>query len=145
MMLKKHILSLLLFGAFFLHLTHQVIPHQHHVQTPVVTHSHDIDHEHHYQHHDDHKSSKQEESRNWLNDILSFIQHGQIESPIPSGNQIESNFCKAIAIISPQHWDLQDCHFSVFTFTLPYYSPPQGQPPEHCVLFKCRRGPPVMA
>lgn len=142
-MLKKQFLLFLLIGAFSMHLTHQLFPHHHHAEEAVGAHSHEPGSKHH--HHDSSDFSKQEKQGDWLDEILSFINHGKTDTPIHSGNQLKADFCKTISIILPGISGIQDFSLLEYNLILPVYSPPVEYPTKHVILFKSRRGPPAMA
>jgi len=142
-MLKKQFLLFLLIGAFSLHLAHQLFPHHHHEEKVVATHSHGPGDKHH--HHDTSSSAKQDKQASWLDELLSFVNHGKTDNPIQSGNQLKADFCKTISIILPGFSGIQDFSLLEYNLILPVYSPPEEQPIKHVILFKSRRGPPAMA
>jgi len=142
-MLKKQFLLFLLISAFSLHLAHQLFPHHHHEEKVVATHSHGPGDKHH--HHDTSSSPKQDKQASWLDELLSFVNHGKTDNPIQSGNQLKADFCKTISIILPGFSGIQDFSLLEYNLILPVYSPPEEQPIKHVILFKSRRGPPAMA
>lgn len=142
-MLKKQFLLFLLIGAFSLHLGHQLFPHHHHhVHELIAEHQHEPNSNH---HHSSSNFPKQEKKKKWLDELLSFINHGNTESPIQSSNQLKTDFCKIILVILAGFNGLQSPSLQDYILTLPIYSPPEDKPTKHIILFKHRRGPPVMA
>jgi hypothetical protein len=144
MMRKKQFLMFLLIGAFFMHLAHQLFPHHHHTEeVTVATHSHGLDSKHHH-HHADTENKKQEQQKNWLDELLSFINHGTTDNPVQSGNQIKADFCKALTIVPSVFDGLLEISVpdSQIIFS---YAPPEQKHQQHVILFKSRRGPPAMA
>ncbi|MEJ5962949.1 hypothetical protein [Pedobacter immunditicola] len=143
MMLKKQFLLFLLIGAFSLHLGHQLFPHHHHEQGFIASYHH----EHHNAHHHHHSSTfpTEQKKKKWFDELLSLINHGNTESPIQSSNQLKTDVCKIIPIILPGFNRLQSLSLEDYILILPIYSPPEDKPTKHLILFKNRRGPPVMA
>ena len=141
-MLKKQFLLFLLIGAFSLHLGHQLFPHHHHVHELIAEHQHEPNSNH---HHNSSDFPEQEKKKKWLDELLSFINHGNTESPIQSSNQLKTDVCKIIPIILPGFNRLQSLALHDYILLLPIYSPPEDKPTKHIILYKNRRGPPVMA
>jgi len=139
---KKQFLLFLLFSAFLLHLGHQLFPHHHHVHELNAKHQHEPNSNHHHSRSD---FPEQEKKKKWLDELFSFINHGNTDSPIQSSNQLKTDFCKIIPIILPGFNRLQSLSLQDYTVILPIYSPPENKPTEHIILFTSRRGPPVMA
>ncbi|TCD01123.1 hypothetical protein [Pedobacter psychroterrae] len=144
MMLKKQFLLFLLIGVFSLHLAHQLLPHHHHQEEVVAAHSHGAGTKHHH-HHEDSGTEKQDQQQNWLDELLSFIHHGQTDNPVQSGSQLKADFCKVITIIPSVFDYLPEFSIPDYQLILPGYAPPEQQSTEHVILFKSRRGPPEIA
>ena len=135
----------LLIGAFSMHLAHQLFPHHHHTEEVVVsTHSHGPGSKHHH-HHADTESKNQQQAKDWLDELLSFIQHGKTDNPVQSGNQIKADFCKVLTIVPSVFDGIPEVPIPDYQLTLPGYAPPEQKPQQHVILFKSRRGPPAMA
>lgn len=131
-------------GVFFMHLGHQLFPHHHHQNAKVAAHSHSPGEKHHH-HHDTTDTPNVDQQTGWLDELLSYINHEHIENPIQSGNQLKANFCKTIFFILPGINGINDFSLLEYRLVLPIYSPPEEYPKKHIILFKNRRGPPVMA
>lgn len=143
-MLKKQFLLFLLIGAFSLHLTHQLIPHHHHYPEEIIAlHSHESGIKHHH-HNSTSACPEPDVLIDLLGKLLSFINHGNTENPIQSGNQLKADFCKTISIVLSGGSGLQGFSLFAFNFFLPVYSPPKEPPTKHIILFKSRRGPPAL-
>ena len=74
-----------------MHLGHQLFPHHHHATEIAATHQHEANSNH---HHNSSELPDQDQKKNWLDELLSFVNHGSTESPIQSGNQLKIDFCK---------------------------------------------------
>jgi hypothetical protein len=119
-----------------------LFPHHHHEQGFIASYHH----EHHNAHH--HHSSTfttEQKKKKWLDELLSLINHGNTDSPIQSSNQLKTDVCKIIPIVPPGYNRLQNFTLLEYNLILPVYSPPEDKSTEYIILFKNRRGPPVMA
>lgn len=138
---KKQFFLFLLIAAYVLHLGHQLFPHHHHTDELVAVHQHEPNSNH---HHNSSDFPEQEKKGTWLNELLSFINHGNTDSPIQSSNQLKTDFSKTFPIILPGFNRLENFTLPEYTLILPVYFPNEDKPTKYIILFKNRRGPPVM-
>ncbi|TKB96449.1 hypothetical protein [Pedobacter cryotolerans] len=141
---KKQFLLVLLFGAFSLHLAHQLFPHHHHQPVIAKAHSHGEGSDHHH-HHKAETNSKPQQDKNILDELLSLINHGKADSPVQSGSQIKVDYCKVISILPVAATAMVELAIDDYQLTSLGYTPPEHKPQQHVILFKSRRGPPAMA